>query len=156
MKDTHAETRQLAYRIAIALQGKFVGKLVGLRTESLPIADRLVFEYTLTEGGTTQSCTAYSEGYFEDQDKAHVTWLAQQIYTQLKDRLQWLLRGPTNAYAADVSDRTERPKRTKVPATGVVQNRRNTGTTGTRKVTQPEDASHTKPVHAEDVPAGLF
>lgn len=147
--------RKLAYRIAGALQVKLKGQIVGIRVEYLPICERLVIEYTLTDGGRVQSSTAYSQSYFEDTSKEHVRWLATQIYTQLKQRLDWLLRG-NNAHSTYAGDRSERPVTDSIPRTGVVQNRRSTGCKRGRPATKPKDVSDPKFIHTEQVPASAI
>lgn len=83
---------ELVYRIAAALQKKFKGKILGVRTEPLA-KDRTLYEFTLSEGGKLQSSTAYSQGFFEDIDAKTASWLAGKIATELVQRYEWAQRG---------------------------------------------------------------
>ena len=83
--------KDIAYKIAVALQKKFPAYTLGVRVETLK-SDRLLFEYTLGTETEVVAQTAYSEGFFEDLDKDKVNWLANRIYTELKQREEWTNR----------------------------------------------------------------
>lgn len=85
------KSQQLAYKMAAALDKKFKGKVVGLRTQRFE-TERLLFEFTLSVGSKVVS-TAYSEGWFEDINAEQAKWLATRIYTELMQRIDWAARG---------------------------------------------------------------
>lgn len=89
MNDKPRESVEKAFAIAGALQRKFVGQFISIqRTPLKPDGARLLFEYTLSEGGNKVVATCYSEGFF-DSDSITVSYLATRIYRELKERWEW-------------------------------------------------------------------
>lgn len=81
------KVKEIAFKIAVALQKKFNGTLA-VRTEYLR-GERLLIEYSLegTDGAVAQ--TAYAQSFFEDITKEKASWLATRVYTELKERETW-------------------------------------------------------------------
>jgi hypothetical protein len=125
--------------------------------ETLPNTSRLVVEYTLSDA-LHEVSTAYTQSFFEIETKEHLNWLVTQIFIQLKNQLDWVNRGSNHArqtYARVPHERTRSTEPT-VPITGVVQNRRDKSLSSQRRISKSDDETDSKPVYAEDVPAGLF
>lgn len=81
------KVKEIAFKIAVALQKKFEGVLA-VRTEYLR-GDRLLIEYVLEGNDGALAQTAYGQSFFEDLTKEKANWLATRIYSELKEREQW-------------------------------------------------------------------
>lgn len=156
-QDEKKPSQRMAYRIAVALQTKLKDKTLWLRTQRFETTGRILFEYVLSEGGRIEVSAAFSEGFFENEDKAHVSWLATQIYRQLNDQLRWQLQGNSHASAphARVTDEETGFRKVAVAPTRVPKDRRNKSGNGGRKATVKKAATDSQPSYTESIPAGI-
>lgn len=86
-----SETVEKAFAILSALTKKMPDRQVRLVYHPLrpdKSDSRKVFEFYLCDGGKIESCTAYTEGWF-DTETMPLPELGKRIYKELVQRFEW-------------------------------------------------------------------
>lgn len=81
-----------AMAVAGAVQNKLPNHTIRVLRSPLKELDpnsRMLFEFWISEGGTVEAATCYTESFFEDdQNLSHI---ASRVYKELSQRFAWQL-----------------------------------------------------------------